>query len=121
MVWLRVRIPIGAPAFSNSRRSTSRTRTIRRETFQGERVDALTKWLDALVTNFSDRIHPLDGKVYTRASEIMRRWQRVPVPVRYHDVLLAATAQVYGHGLLTDSAAFDFGSWVSVKVASPPP
>ena len=39
--------------------------------------------------------------------------------VRYHDVLLAATAQVYGHGLLTDRAVFDFGSWVSVKVASP--
>ena len=86
---------------------------------QGERVDALTKWLDALVTNFSDRIHPLDGEVYTRASEIMRHWQRVPVRVRYHDVLLAATAQVYGHGLLTDRAVFDFGSWVSVKVASP--
>ena len=85
---------------------------------QGERVDALTKWLDALVTSFSDRIHPLDGEVYTRASEIMRHWQRVPVRVRYHDVLLAATAQVYGHGLLTDRAVFDYGSWVSVKVAS---
>ena len=43
---------------------------------QGERVDALTKWLDALVTNFSDRIHPPGGEVYARASEIMRNWQR---------------------------------------------
>ena len=49
----------------------------------------------------------------------MSHWQPVPVRVRYHDVLLAATAQVYGHGLLTDRAVFDYGSWVSVKVASP--
>ena len=87
---------------------------------QGERVEGLTKWLDALVTNFRDRIHPLDGKVYTRASDIMRHWQRIPIRVRYHDVLLAATAQVYGHGLLTDRVpVFDFGPWASVKVASP--
>jgi predicted nucleic acid-binding protein len=87
---------------------------------QGERVDGLTKWLDALITNFSDRIHPLDGKVYTRASYIMRHWQPIPIRVRYHDVLLAATAQVYGHGLLTDRVpVFDFGPWASVKVASP--
>ena len=84
---------------------------------QGERVHALTKWLDALVTNFSDRIHPLDGEVYTRASEIMRHWQPLRVRVRYHDVLLVATAQVYGHGLLTDRDFFGFGSWVRVKVA----
>ena len=85
---------------------------------QGERVDALTKWLDALVTNFSDRIHPLDGEVYTRASEIMRHWQPVPVRVRYHDVLLAATAQVYGHGLLTDRESLTLALGRSVKVAS---
>ena len=85
----------------------------------GERVEALTKWLDALVTNFSDRIHPLDGEVYTRASEIMRHWKPVHVRIRYHDVLLFATAQIYGHGLLTDREFSDFGSRVGVKMASP--
>ena len=74
-----------------------------------ERADALTKWLDALVTNFSDRIHPAGGEVYARASEIMRHWQRTDVRVRYHDVLLAATAQIYGHGLLTEEIT---GLWL---------
>ena len=82
---------------------------------QGERVDALTKWLDGLVTNFSDRIDPLDGKVAARATEIRQRTGFISV--RYHDALLAATAQLYGHGLLTKRLPA-FGAWTNVKVAS---
>ena len=85
---------------------------------QAIRADTLTKWLDGLVTNFRDRIHPIDGEVNARASEIMRHWQGNAVRVRYHDVLLVATAQVYGHGLLTNRFPV-FGAWANVKVASP--
>ena len=87
-------------------------------TSQVERADALTKWLDGLVTNFSDRIHPAVGEVYARATEITCNWQPTGARVRYHDVLLAATAQLYGHGLLTKRLPV-FGSWANVKVASP--
>ena len=85
---------------------------------QVKRSNALTKWLDGLVTNFSDRIHPLDVKVAARAREIRCNWQQTGVSVRYHDVLLAATAQLYGHGLLTKRLPV-FGAWTNVKVASP--
>ena len=77
-----------------------------------------TKWLDGLVTNFSDKIHPTDDKVHARTSEITRNWQRTGAGVRQHDVLLVATAQFYGHGLLTKRLPV-FGSWANVKVASP--
>ena len=83
-----------------------------------ERANALTKWLDGLVTNFSDRIHPIDDEVYTRTSEIIRNWQRTGVRVRHHDVVLVAMARVYAHGLLTKRLPV-FGSWANVKVASP--
>ena len=83
-----------------------------------ERADALTKWLDGLVTNFSDRIHPIDEEVYARASEITRNWQPTGVRVRHHDTMLVAMAQIYGHGLLTKRLPV-FGSWANVKVASP--
>jgi len=87
-------------------------------TSQVERANALTKWLDGLVTNFSDRIHPVDVKVVARATEIKCNWQRTGVSVQYHDVLLAATAQLYGHGLLTKRLPV-FGAWTNVKVGSP--
>ena len=87
-------------------------------TSQVERANALTKWLDGLVTNFSDRIHPAGDEVFGRATEITRNWQRTCAGVRHHDVLLAATAQLYGHGLLTKRLPV-FGAWANVKVAFP--
>jgi hypothetical protein len=85
---------------------------------QVERANALTKWLDGLVTNFSDRIHPTDDEVYTRTREIIRNWQPTGVRVSQHDVMLVAMARVYGHGLLTKRFPV-FGSWANVKLASP--
>ena len=83
---------------------------------QAMRAEALTKWLDDLVTNFSDRIHPVDVKVAARAGELVRS-RRVGFPIhRFHDVLLVATAQIYGHGIVTKREPV-FGSWTKVKVA----
>ena len=85
---------------------------------QAMRAEALTKWLDGLVTNFSDRIHPVDVKVAARAGELMRDLRAGPVRHRFYDALLLATAQIFGHVLLTKRDAV-FGSWANVKVASP--
>jgi hypothetical protein len=37
---------------------------------------------------------------------------------RFHDAVLAATAQVHGHGFLTKRVTV-FSAWTQVKVASP--
>jgi hypothetical protein len=37
---------------------------------------------------------------------------------RFHDAVLAATAQIHGHRLLTKRVSI-FGAWTQVKVASP--
>ncbi len=81
---------------------------------QAIRAEALSKWLEGLVTNFSDRIHPVDVKVATRAGEIMRSWRAGLLPHRFHDMLLVATAQVYGHVVTKRDRVF--GSWLNVKV-----
>jgi len=85
---------------------------------QAERAGALNKWLDGLVTTFSDRIHPVDVNVALRAGRLLPHCQAGFPRHRFHDALLAATAQVHGHGLLTKRDAV-FGSWTQVKVASP--
>ena len=85
---------------------------------QAERANALHKWLDALVATFSDRIHPVDVNVAVRAGRLLPYCQAGFPRHRFHDALLAATAQVHGHGLLTKRDAV-FGSWTQVKVAPP--
>lgn len=85
---------------------------------QKERADALRKWLGELVAGFGDNIHPVDAEVAIRAGRLLPHYQTGPIRHRFHDVLLVATAQVHGHGLLTkrDGA---FGVWTQVKIASP--
>jgi hypothetical protein len=51
-----------------------------------------------------------------RSPELMRRLG--PARHRFHDAVLAATAQVHGHGLLTKREPV-FGAWTQVKVAPP--
>jgi predicted nucleic acid-binding protein len=83
-----------------------------------KRADALHDWLDGLVTAFSDRIHPIDIKVAVRAGRLLPHCHDGHVRHRFHDAVLAATAQVYGHGLLTKREPV-FGAWTKVKVESP--
>ena len=68
---------------------------------RGGRAGALRKWLDELVVGFSDRIHPVDAEVAIRAGRLLPNCQAGHARHRFHDALLVATAQVYGHSLLT--------------------
>ena len=72
----------------------------------------LDKWLDGIVANFSDRIHPVDAQVVARTGVLMRISFR-----RFHDALLVATAQVHGHGLLTLRAKH-FERWARVTLVT---
>jgi len=83
-----------------------------------KRADALHQWLDGLVTAFSDRIHPVDVKIAVRAGRLLPYCQAGHLRHRFHDAVLAATAQVHGHGLLTKREPV-FGAWAKVKVESP--
>jgi predicted nucleic acid-binding protein len=85
---------------------------------QAERAGALRKWLSDLVATFGDRIHPVDVQVAHRAGALLRYCTGGVVRHRFHDALLAATAQVHGHGILTKREAV-FGGWTQVSVASP--
>jgi hypothetical protein len=91
---------------------------IRTRAGQPERAHALHKWLDSLVTSFSDRIHPVDVNVAVRAGRLLPRCNAGLARHRFHDALLTATAQIHGHALLTKRDAV-FGSWTQVKVESP--
>ena len=63
---------------------------------------ALEKWLDWIVTEFSDRVLPVDGKV---ADQWGHLGHQQPVPVL--DALLAATAIAHGLAVVTrDEAGF---------------
>jgi toxin FitB len=83
-----------------------------------KRAEALQAWLDGLVTTFSDRIHPIDIHVAVRAGRLLPYRQEGLIRDRFHDVILAATAQIHGHGLLTKRVTV-FGAWTHVKVAPP--
>jgi toxin FitB len=84
-----------------------------------KRADALQAGLDGLVTTFRDRIHPIDVNVAIRAGRLLPYRQQADDPRhRFHDAVLAATAQIHGHRLLTKRVTI-FGVWAQLKVASP--
>jgi len=85
---------------------------------QAQRAGALRKWLEGLVSDFVDRIHPIDSKIALRAGGLLPYCQAGRPRHRFHDAILVATAQVHGHGLLTKREDV-FSGWTKVKVASP--
>ena len=90
----------------------------RAPTSQRERACALRDWLDRLVTIFGDRIHPVDAAVAVRAGKLLPSCNQGYARYRFHDAVLVATAQVYGHGLLSKRDAV-FGAWTKVALVSP--
>jgi predicted nucleic acid-binding protein len=84
---------------------------------QWQRADALHEWLDGLVTKFGDRIYPVDLKVAVRAGRLLPHCHDGHVRHRFHDAVLAATALVYGHTILTKRVTI-FGDWMQIKVTS---
>jgi toxin FitB len=85
---------------------------------QQARIRALRDWLDGLVSTFSDRIHPVDAAVAVRAGRLLPHCHTGLPRYRFHDVVLVATAQVHGHGLLSKRDAV-FGPWTRIALASP--
>ncbi len=65
------------------------------------RTDGLRSWLDYLVANFPDRIHPVDINIAVRAGALWRETYLANPKVRFHDAVLSATAEFHGHTLLT--------------------
>jgi toxin FitB len=85
---------------------------------QAERTEALRKWLEELVADFADRIHPIDSKIALRAGRLLPYCQAGRLRHRFHDAVLVATAQLHDHSLLTKREDI-FRAWTKVKVVSP--
>jgi predicted nucleic acid-binding protein len=114
--WIETRedpLYLSAASFVEVEAAVERIRTRR-----ADRAEALGKWIDGLVTSFRDRIHPVDIDVAIRAGRLLTHCKVGPARHRFHNALLAATAQIHGHGLLTKREAV-FGAWTGVEVASP--
>jgi hypothetical protein len=85
---------------------------------QQARICAMRDWLDGLISTFSDRIHLVDAAVAARAGKLLPHCHTGYPRYRFHDVVLVATAQMHGHGLLTKREGV-FGAWTNIAVASP--
>jgi predicted nucleic acid-binding protein len=68
---------------------------------QEQRAAELDAWLKGIVADYGDRIHPVDAEVAMCAGELMNR-SRAFAGRNFSDLLLAATAQVHGHVLVTE-------------------
>jgi hypothetical protein len=55
-------------------------------------------------------------ELFSRAGALMPYLRASPDRFRLHDAILVATAQVYGHGLLTRRED-TFGSWTQTPIA----
>jgi len=85
-------------------------------TSQSQGAEALRNWLDRIIDRFGDRIHPVDTVIARRAGSLLP-YRTVGLPIHhFHDVLLVATAQRHGHGLVTRRDTV-FGPWTDVKIA----
>jgi hypothetical protein len=85
---------------------------------QQPRICALRDWLGGLISTFSDRIHLVDAEVAVRAGKLLPHCHTGFPRYRFHDVVLVATAQTHGHGLLTKRDGV-FGAWTKIALASP--
>ena len=65
------------------------------------RKAALDAWLERIVAHYGDRIHPVDAQVAKLAGVLMNRSQALG-GWRLSDPLLAATARIHGHALVTE-------------------
>jgi toxin FitB len=85
-------------------------------TSQSQGAKALRNWLGRIIDRFGDRIHPVDAAIAMRAGSLLP-CRTVGLPIHhFHDVLLVATAQKHGHGLVTRRDPV-FGPWTGVKIA----
>jgi toxin FitB len=85
---------------------------------QQPQICALRNWLDGLISTFRDRIHLVDAAVAVRTGKLLPHCHAGYPRYRFHDVVLVATAQMHGHGLLTKREGV-FGAWTNIAMASP--
>jgi predicted nucleic acid-binding protein len=83
---------------------------------QPQRANAQRKWLGEILTRFADRIHPVDAAIAIRAGGVLPSLTNAHPRHRFHDALLVATAQLYGHGLITRRDGI-FGRWTQTPIA----
>lgn len=90
----------------------------RRALRQPRSAAEMDEWLGGLVAHYSTRIHPVDAKVATRAGVLMRQTRDYRGRANLPNLLIAATAEVHGHGLLTENGS-SFRSWAGIKLWDP--
>jgi predicted nucleic acid-binding protein len=81
-----------------------------------QRGEALRIWFDEITRRFADRIHPVDTAIAIRAGGVLPSLTNALPRHRFHDALLVATAQLYGHGLITRRDGI-FGPWTQTPIA----
>jgi predicted nucleic acid-binding protein len=86
-------------------------------TSQSQGAKALRSWLDEIITRFADRIRPVDAEIAMRAGALLPCRTAGLQLHHFHDALLVATAQRYGHGLLTGRKG-SFVPWAQVEIAT---
>jgi predicted nucleic acid-binding protein len=81
-------------------------------------VAELDKWRGGPVAYYGGRIHPVDAAVARRAGQLMSRF-RVRGVTALSNLLLAATAHIHDHGILTERGS-EFRSWNAVYAITHP-
>lgn len=74
------------------------------DTPRERRKAELDAWLDHIVGHYADRIIPVDAQTAKLAGVLMNR-SHAPGASRLSDALLAATARIHGHALVTERKA----------------
>jgi predicted nucleic acid-binding protein len=87
-----------------------------RDTRQEPRAAELDAWLQGILAH-GDRIYPVDAQVAKLAGALMNQ-SRTFAGLNLSDGLLAATAQIHGHGLLTERKAA-FSPLTGIKLWDP--
>ena len=80
-----------------------------------QRANAMRLWLEGIAHAFADRIHPVDLALSIQAGALLPRLVNSSPRHRFHDALLAATAQAHGHVMLTRRVSI-FGTLTHLRI-----
>jgi len=85
----------------------------------GERAADLDRWLDRILNVYGERVLPLDAEVGRVAGVLTENARANGRHPGLSDVLIAATAQAHGHGLMTDNMRHFEPLRLSIRVFNP--
>ncbi len=83
------------------------------------RADDLEAWFGGIITTYGERVLPLDATVGKIAGVLADRARADGCHPGLADVLIAATAQAHGHGLLTNNIKHFEPLHMSVPLLNP--